>query len=78
METIPSPMKNETLISHELLHHDVNDAFFSKRFVFASKYVAHKVYEALYKQNKRKLMSFLAASYHTGPVAVLCIYLFEQ
>ncbi|POM73489.1 LOW QUALITY PROTEIN: Crinkler (CRN) family protein [Phytophthora palmivora] len=66
---------NDAQVSHRLLHYRQN--FDSEYFVFASKYVQQAVYKRLYKNDKRKLLEFIAASDGVGALAVLRGHLFE-
>lgn len=56
---------------HNLLHYRVTKCFQKECLGFASRYVQEEVYKRLYKQNKDKLLEFLAVVDDFGPDDVL-------
>ncbi len=69
---------NDSEASYRLLHFRVNSSFVIDCFVFASEDVRQEVYERLYRNNKQKLLEFIAVSDGVNALSILCEHLFEE
>jgi hypothetical protein len=67
----------DQLISHRVLHMEVNELFTAVRYVFGSEYIEKKVMEKFVQDSKEKLIHFLATSTNASPLGSLRGTLFE-